>query len=142
MLSQVLKIKLPRSTNCPKRILETGGFNLRKFCTNSAMLQMKIDACESPGPSEEMTSQSVRINESYANSTLGLSQKVHSGERKMLRVRWNPATDQLVMDLEELASAATALEPTKRAIVSLVGRFYDPLGLLSPIVIGLSPGDL
>ena len=53
----------------------------------------------------------------------------------MLGVRWNNTTDELVMDFEEIASAAVVLEPTKRAIVSLVGRFYDPLGLLSPIVI-------
>ena len=55
----------------------------------------------------------------------------------MLGVRWNNGTDELVMDFEEIAFAAVVQEPTKRAIVSLVlvGRFYDPLGLLSPIVI-------
>ena len=50
-------------------------------------------------------------------------------------MRWNNVTDQLVMDLEEIASAAVVLEPTKRAIVSLMGRFYDPPGLFSSIVI-------
>ena len=50
-------------------------------------------------------------------------------------MQWNNSADQLVMDLEEIASTAALLDPTKRAIVSLVGRFYDPLGLLSSIVI-------
>ena len=34
-----------------------------------------------------------------------------------------------------LALAATSLEPTKRSVVSLVGRFYDPLEFLAPVVI-------
>lgn len=119
-----------------KEILKAGGFNLRKFFTNAVMLQMKIDSCESPSSGEESVAVvPVPVDETYASTVLGPNQKVHSGERKVLGVRWNNSADQLVMDLEEIASAATALEPTKRAIVSLVGRFYDPLGLLSPIVI-------
>lgn len=39
------------------------------------------------------------------------------------------------MSLEEIAAAAVNLGPTKRSIVSLVGKIYDPLGLLSPIVV-------
>lgn len=119
-----------------KEILGEGGFNLRKFATNAVMLQMKIDSCESPSQGEETVSVvSVPVDETYASTVLGPTQRMHSGERKVLGVRWNNSADQLVMDLEEIASAATVLEPTKRAIVSLVGRFYDPLGLLSPIVI-------
>ena len=118
-----------------KEILKAGGFNLRKFTTNAAMLQTRIDCCEFTGEGEEIASAPVQVEETYANTVLGLTQKVHSGERKVLGMRWSPATDQLVMDLKEIASAAAALEPTKRAVVGLVGQFYDPLGLLSPVVV-------
>ena len=39
------------------------------------------------------------------------------------------------MSLTDIAVMAANLEPTKRSIVSLVGKFYDPLGFLSPVVI-------
>ena len=115
-----------------KEMLKEGGFNLRKFCSNSTLLQMKID-------SQEVHDKSVptQTDETYASSTLGSAQSARTGERKVLGVRWDLATDQLVMSLEDVASAASDLEPTKRAIVSLVGKMYDPLGLLSPIVVQL-----
>ena len=50
-------------------------------------------------------------------------------------MRWNMSADQLLIGFEEIASAARALTPTKRSIVSLVGRFYDPIGYLAPVVI-------
>ena len=115
-----------------KEILKAGG---REFSTNVVMLQMKIDSCESPCQGKGTVSVTVPVEETYASTVLGLTQRVHSGERKVLGVRWNNSADQLVMDLEEIASAAAVLDPTNRAIVSLVGRFYDLLGLLSPIVI-------
>ena len=31
-----------------KRMLAQGGFNLRKFCSNSALLQLKVDGQEVP----------------------------------------------------------------------------------------------
>ena len=118
-----------------KEILKGGGFNLRKFSTNAFMLQMKIDSCESLCQGKETVSVPVPVEETYTSTVLGPIQRVRSGERKVLGVRWNNSADQLVMDLKEIASTAALLDPTKRAIVSLVGRFYDPLGLLSSIVI-------
>jgi hypothetical protein len=41
---------------------------------------------------------------------------------KVLGVRWNHAADQLVRDLEEIASAAVILDTTKRAIVRVRSR--------------------
>jgi hypothetical protein len=40
--------------------------------------------------------------------------------------------DQIVFSLEELAEQARGLEPTKR---SVIGKFFDPLGFLAPIVV-------
>ena len=67
--------------------------------------------------------------------TLGPVQEMHSGEQKILGVRWNTSTDRLCFNLEEIARVASELEPTKRHLVSIVGRFYDPMGFLSPVVI-------
>ena len=116
-----------------KSILKQGGFNLRKFRSNSSMLQLMIDSQEMPDPSAG--NPNFEIDETYASATLGSTLKQHCGESKVLGVRWDVAADQLVMSLEDIASAAVELEPTKRAIVSLMGRVYDPLGLLSPIVV-------
>ena len=113
-----------------KEILADGGFNLRKFYSNSALLQMKVDNQETPNSEPS-------ADESYAGDTLGTGQLVKMGERKVLGVRWDPAMDQLILNLEQIASSASRLEPTKRAIISLVGCIYDPLGILSPVVISL-----
>jgi hypothetical protein len=116
-----------------KNILKQGGFNLRKFRSNSAMLQMMIDQPEMSNSST--TAPKFDVDETYASATLGSTHDQHCGESKVLGVRWNVDTDQLVMSLENIASLAAKLEPTKRAIVGLVGRIYDPLGLLSPMVV-------
>lgn len=50
-------------------------------------------------------------------------------------MKWNVNSDQFVVDLVEIARLARSLEPTKRNIVSLVGKFYDPLGILAPVVV-------
>lgn len=37
--------------------------------------------------------------------------------------------------MTELAEQARSLEPTKKNVVSLIGRFYDLLGFLAPVVV-------
>ena len=78
---------------------------------------------------------SMESEESYSNSTLGLGQEMRSGEQKVLGVRLNACTDKFVVTLDEIAETVKELEPTKRNIVALVGRIYDPLGILAPVVV-------
>ena len=44
------------------------------------------------------------------------------------------AKDQLCFGFSDIAHHAARMEPTKRNLVSVVGKFYDPIGFLSPIV--------
>lgn len=61
-----------------KEILKTGGFNLRKFCSNSVLLQMQIDADQKT----DQQSHSGEAEETYASSTLGPDQEVHAAWRE------------------------------------------------------------
>ena len=50
-------------------------------------------------------------------------------------MRWNSHTDQFVFSTHGIAQAAQNVEPTKRNVVSIVGRFYDPLKFLAPVIL-------
>ena len=76
-------------------------------------------------------------DETYSKTVLGGAQSIPAGEQKMLGVRWCVETDHLVLDVSEVGRQARSLPPTKRNIVSIVGRIYDPLGFLSPVLIRL-----
>ena len=71
----------------------------------------------------------------YSEATLGVSQAPKFEEHKVLGVPWNSESDQLIFDITNLAKLVVDLHPTKRNLVSLVGKFYDPLGFLSPVII-------
>ena len=116
-----------------KALLKTGAFNLRKFSTNSSTLQSRVDSEESAHLGDP--SQPSGAADTYSQATLGGSQGLHDGEQKVLGVNWNVSTDQITFSLDELAEQARRLKPTKRNIISLIGKFYDPLGFLSPIVV-------
>ena len=124
--------------NESKGMLKDGGFNLQKFCSNSASLQGRVDKDNvTPAPRHRAGGPSLTegSEETYTSSTLGRGQKIHLGEQKVLGVRWNVELDHFVINLDDIATAARELQPTKRNIVSLVGKFYDPLGFLAPVVI-------
>ena len=124
-----------------KEILKEAGFNLRKFYSNSAALQARVNPDTDKvnhltnENSKPETAAVEELEETYSSSTIGGAKKLRRGEQKVLGVRWDLSTDQLVISLDDIASAAMSLSPMKRNIVSLVGRFYDPLGYLTPIVI-------
>ena len=67
----------------------------------------------------------------YSEATLGVSQDPNGEEHKVLGVVWNPEAGQLIFDVANLAQLALDPHPTKRNLVSLIGKFYDPLGFLS-----------
>ena len=114
-----------------KELFRCGGFNLRKFLTNSSELQQRIDLNEGT-----LSDSPVDVSsETYAQATLGSQSLGASNECKILGVTWDHTTDCLRFDVISLAQIADNLSPTKRNLVSLIGRFYDPFGILSPVIV-------
>ena len=87
-----------------KQNLREGGFNLRKFITNSKVLQHQIDQVEEIHQLVE--------EENYTQITLGRSQRAAEQERKVLRVRWAMQSDELVLTLETSLSSGGANQKT------------------------------
>ena len=92
--------------------------------SNNQKLQEMIDATQ---PGLEDTS------ESCAKSTLGGSNRSLE-DQKVLGVVWSFKSDELVIDLQPILREAENIEPTKRNIISIVSKIYDPMGLISPVV--------
>ena len=77
----------------------------------------------------------MEADETYVDATFPVSTKKYPAEHKVLGVRWNTALDQLVFSLDALLEESVVVRPTKRVVISLIGRIYDPLGFLSPLTV-------
>ena len=58
----------------------------------------------------------------FSEITLGTSQPLTHEEHKVLGVLWSPESDHFLFDVSNLARLACDLEPTKRNLVSLIGK--------------------
>ena len=112
-----------------KQALAEGKFNSRKFVTNSVSLSQNIQQNES-----ELSQGSPEGN-THLRDLMGGNRGLQDSEQKVLGIRWNFIQDELIFDLNELAILVKRIEPTKRQIVAITTKFYDPLGFISPVVI-------
>ena len=120
-----------------KSRLAEGGFNARKFVSNSAkklMSQIKENerllenSCHGSQSitSKENSETVMEEDGSYAKSA------THSGSalpatEKVLGVHWNTEEDQLVLDLKEVLedSSLDAFRPTKCDVARITSKIYD-----------------
>jgi hypothetical protein len=121
--------------------LAEGGFNLRKFATNSAELRQRIEENEA---SIEKRMKATSTSESQPSSTDIYSDepnpnKVKSDkpttEHMILGVQWDFKEDHFTYDSNSLGAYANGLEPTKRNVAAVAAKFYDPIGFLSPVTL-------
>ncbi|XP_055522808.1 uncharacterized protein LOC129716988 [Wyeomyia smithii] len=97
-----------------RQLVHQGGFPIHKWCSNSQEFlehipvdeQEKMDASENRG----------------VNSVI-----------KVLGLRWNPTTDTLSIANHTNPSVPKLL--TKRILYSEIAKFFDPLGLVSPVIV-------
>ncbi|XP_055622822.1 uncharacterized protein LOC129766324 [Toxorhynchites rutilus septentrionalis] len=94
-------------------LLKLGGFHLHKWAANNDQLLEHI--------AEKDLDKLVNIEGTSANEII-----------KTLGLMWDPNNDELIFLSQP--DCATP-NPTKRQVLSMIARLFDPLGLLSPVIV-------
>ena len=114
----------------------SGGFNFRKWASNKKEIIEKIvlDRLKKEQPQEnELHSYE---DQSFAKMTVGgLDEIDPTKEHKVLGSNWNRAEDTFVLKLSKVVQFARDLEPTKRNVLRIAAKLFDPLGLISPVMV-------
>ena len=120
-----------------KKCLSEGGFHLRKWIFNSPQLLESIredrtrtkEDCHEPQPAVEDT-------ETYERITMGhLVELDMKNEHKVLGLNWNCVSDEFIFRFEAILKLTESLEPTRRSLLKVTSSFFDPLGILSPVLV-------
>ena len=92
----------------------------------------KTDSCE-----QQETENKVSVeDESYAKVSVGGLEELSTlNGHKVLGQNWDTVNDTFIYKLDLLANFTKDLKATKRNILKVVAKIYDPLGILSPLTI-------
>ena len=121
-----------------KEIMSAGSFNLRKWNSNSKELLCKIAREERQiGGLESRQSEATLTEDeqTYAKASIGLSSA--EDQVKILGLRWDTDSDEFCFDLTEIVVLARTLPITKRTLLKLTAKIFDPLGVLSVFTVDM-----
>ena len=94
--------------------MSAGGFNLRKWASNSSEVMKTISKVEIEGAESNNNAKVNEDNQTYSKCVSGASD--NENELKILGVGWDNKADVLHIDLAEVTVFAKALPPTKRSV--------------------------
>ena len=121
--------------------MSQGGFNLRKWSLNSRDLLKAIEDCEGQQsrPHELNRSKQAATTEddkSYAKaSTMPGDCESKTEIVKVLGLNWDTASDEFFFDPSDLCNYGNSLPETKRSVLKLTAKIFDPIGFLTPFMI-------
>ena len=122
-------------------IMSTGGFNLRKWHSNSTSLMQSINISEEKvvSSSSEIKAGIIEEDLSYAKESITReSTPTKKTQNKVLGNIWDTATDMLLFNFNELIEYAKSSPATKRSFLKWFSKIFNPLGLLMPFTIKLT----
>lgn len=106
--------------------------NLRKWNSNAKTLIQRIRSAENEPLPDDNLSQDLSA---LSSELFGL--KSEPSPSKLLGLNWNSHDDCFKFDFTQLLEYAQQLEPTKRSLLRILAKIFDPLGFLSPFTIRL-----
>ena len=141
-----------RLYNSAKEVMNKGGFNPRKWNSNSSRVRKYIANCENDGVqanhaeeerlSDELNNESLHValtedDPSYAKVCFNPLSSNEKCEVKVLGLTWNYVHDTFKYSIQDLVILARQLPLTKRSVLKMSARVFDPLGLITPFSINL-----
>ena len=115
-----------------KKVMSSGGFNIRKWPSNLRKLQMQITKLESsPGlanTQQEATNVNKEDDELFAKSSVGWDLTVSANEDavvKILGMNWNTLTDEIFFNFSDLCPFAQSLPLTKPLTIEMKILFQE-----------------
>lgn len=113
-----------------------GNFHLRKWASNSKAVIDKIKQDRVEREETEKINVVSKEEESYAKTMVGgLDEIEPTKEHKVLGLNWNLESDTIILKLNKVSSLGKSLEPTKRNVLKMAATLFDPLGLISPVMV-------
>ena len=109
--------------------------NYAKWKTNDEILRQFISDSEGALKSQQDSITHDDGSESYAKTTLG--SEITLGAEKVLGLAWDIERDKIKFDFGSVIDAARKLKPTKRNVLSVLSRIFDPLGIISPVLVSM-----
>ena len=121
-----------------RQAMTEGGSNLRKWQSNDQELMKMIQSNEGNGQTLEVNQKSVVTEDerTFADTVCGTAaDSPEQGEQKLLGMIWDFLEDELRFDLTSYEVFASSLPLTKRNILRITAKIYNPLGLIAPILL-------
>ena len=115
-----------------KQRMATGGFRLRKWMTNDRALRERIEQNE-----RNATSTGNEEEETFAKATLGMGSEVSKSCQKVLGLQWDCERDSIEFIFKKLVERAREMQPMKCNLLSLLARLFDPLGIISSMIVSM-----
>jgi len=121
-----------------KTRLKEASFRLRKWSSSSAELVKMIRddrvGEEAARPQEENVKED---DDTYAKTTVGSLDELEDKEQKVLGEVSNRVEDTIIYKFDALIELSENLELTRRNLLKIIAKFFDPLGMVSPLTIGM-----
>ena len=89
---------------------------------------------EAARPQEENVKED---DDTYAKTAVGSVDELEDKEQKVLGEVWYRVEDTIIYKFDALIELSENLELTKRNLLKIIASFFDPLGMLSPLTIGM-----
>ncbi|XP_068670957.1 uncharacterized protein [Montipora foliosa] len=125
-----------------KSSFKGGGFNMRKWVSNSTLVQKRIEEHERESPLDvEISTKPVeecKIQEedqTFSSSQFRAKDNPCSVRCKVLGIGWDTESDMFSLNLASPIETNNGCPITKRSILAATSKLYDPLGILSPVII-------